>query len=132
MRHFYSLIVYLLTPVILLYFVVRGFRDSGWRQRWGERFGSGNAVGFTRGIVVHAASVGEVNAAVPLIRELLHRWPDAPLTVTCFTPTGSRRIQSLFGDSVNHVYLPLDLSLAVRRFLKQLNPRLLIIMETEI
>jgi 3-deoxy-D-manno-octulosonic-acid transferase len=132
MRIFYSLLTYVLTPVLLAYFVARGIRDRGWWKRWSERFGEFDATGRMQGIVVHAASVGEVNAAAPLIQSLQERWPDYPLTITCFTPTGSRRIRSLFGSSVHHVYAPIDLPGAVRRFLNHLEPRLLIIMETEI
>lgn len=132
MRFLYSTIAYLLTPVLLLHFGVRGLSDRDWWKRWSERFGSFHAPLNARGIVVHAASVGEVNAAAPLIRSIQLRWPDYPLTVTCFTPTGSARIRALFGDSVHHVYIPIDLPGATRRFLKDLDPRLIVVMETEI
>lgn len=132
MRHLYSLLLYLLTPALLIYFLVRGLSDRRWWSRWPERFGDFDATGRMRGIVIHAVSVGEVNAAAPLIRALRRRWPDLPLTVTCFTPTGSERIRALFGDSMHHVYAPIDLPGAVRRFFLTLKPRLLIVMETEI
>ena len=132
MRALYSILIYLLTPAMLLFFLFRGLKDRDWLKRWGERFGDFNATFSVRGIVVHAASVGEVNAAEPLIRAILKRWPDLPLTVTCFTPTGSQRIQSLFGEAVHHVYIPIDLHGSVWRFFKNLDPRLLIVMETEI
>lgn len=132
MRHLYSLFTYLLTPALLVYFTIRGTSDRGWLKRWSERFGEFDATGHMQGIVVHAASVGEVNAAAPLIRALKERWPDYPLTVTCFTATGSRRINAVFGDSVHHLYAPVDTPGSVRRFLNGLKPRLLVIMETEI
>ncbi len=132
MRLIYSLLVYLLTPALLGYFVVRGFRDRRWLQRWGERLGFFDAQQQKGGLVVHAASVGEVNAAAPLIEALIRQYPELPLTLTCFTPTGSARIESLFGGRVHHVYAPLDLPGAVRRFMNRLEPKLLVVMETEV
>lgn len=132
MRYVYSLLLYLLTPALLVYLLLRGVADRRWWSRWPERFGDFDATGRMRGIVVHAVSVGEVNAAAPLIRALQRRWPDQEVTVTCFTPTGSERIRALFGDSVLHVYAPIDLPGAVRHFFQALKPRLLIVMETEI
>jgi 3-deoxy-D-manno-octulosonic-acid transferase len=84
------------------------------------------------GIVLHAASVGEFNAAAPLVKALLKAHPDLPMTVTTLTPTGSERVKREFGDRAFHVYIPLDLPGATDRFLGRLQPRLLIIMETEI
>lgn len=128
----YSLATYLLMPVILLHFVLRGVRNPDYLKRWRERFARYRDPAPVGGIVIHAVSVGEVNAAAPLIRSLAERFPSLPMTVTCFTPTGSDRIRALFGDRVLHVYAPLDLAGVVRRFLRQLRPRLIVIMETEI
>lgn len=132
MRHVYSFVLYLLTPFVLGYFLFRGMSDRRWLARWMERFGDFDATGRMHGIVIHAASVGEVNAAAPLVRALLGRWPDLPITVTCFTPTGSERVNAVFGDSVYHVYAPLDLPGSVRRFFATLKPRILVVMETEL
>jgi 3-deoxy-D-manno-octulosonic-acid transferase len=76
--------------------------------------------------------VGEVNAASALIRELGRRYPEFPLCVTTLTPTGSDRVCALFANTVFHVYAPLDLPGAVKRFYDHVQPRMLIIMETEI
>ncbi len=83
-------------------------------------------------IWIHAVSVGEFNAATPLIRALMARYPERPFVVTTITPTGSDRVRSVFGDQVFHVYLPYDLPAAIRRFLGRINPALAVIMETEI
>jgi len=131
-RLFYSLALYLLTPLFFCYLLVRSWHERGYRQVWKQRLGFGGPGLRPQGIVVHAVSVGEVNAAEPLIRKLVERYPDLPLTVTCFTPTGSRRVRALFGDSVAQCYWPLDLPGAVRRFLHSSKPRLVIILETEI
>jgi len=132
MRKLYSLLIYLITPLVLLYLVFRGIRSSAYMKRWSERFAFFDAPENTGGIVVHAASMGEVNAASTLIRKLLQRYPQFPLCLTTLTPTGSDRVRTLFADTVFHVYAPLDLPGAVERFYDRVQPRLLIIMETEI
>lgn len=85
-----------------------------------------------RPLWIHAVSVGEVQAAAPLVRALLKKYPQRPLLVTTATPTGAQRVRALFGDSVRHAYLPYDLPGAVRRFLDRVQPSLAIVMEREI
>ena len=132
MHFFYSFLIILSTPFVLLYFAIRGLRDRAYLERWSERFGFISVDGKQGGIWVHAASVGEFNAASPLIRALLKTYPEIPLTVTTLTPTGSERVRRDLGDKVVHSYIPIDLPGSVRRFLKRLRPRLIIVMETEI
>jgi 3-deoxy-D-manno-octulosonic-acid transferase len=120
------------TPIFVLRLLARGVRYRDYHKRWRERFGFFEAPGFSGSLWVHAVSVGEVNAAEPLIKALRNDYPNAPLVVTTVTPTGSERVRQLFGDSVFHVYLPYDLPFAVTRFLRRVRPRLAIIVETEI
>ncbi len=124
--------MYLVTPLIVLRLLARGMRYGNYHQRWPERFGVFPAPGFRGSLWVHAVSVGEVNAAEPLVKALRAAYPNAPLVVTTVTPTGSARVHQLFGDNVFHVYLPYDLPFAVRRFLRRVRPRLALIVETEI
>lgn len=132
MRFFYSVLIVLLTPFALVYFALRGIRDREYVRRWRERFGSIEVHDKHNGIWVHAASVGEFNAASPLIRALLKAYPEIPLTVTTLTPTGSERVKRELGNKVSHGYIPIDMPFAAKRFLKRLRPRLIIVMETEI
>jgi len=132
MRWLYTLLIYLITPLVLLLLVIRGLRNRDWLKRWAQRFGWFDPPEKTGGIVVHAVSMGEVNAASTLVNALSQHLPEHPLCVTTFTPTGSDRVQSLFRNEVFHVYLPLDLPGAVKRFFDRVQPALLIIMETEI
>ena len=111
----------------------RGLRNRGYWKSWGERFGFGPAVaGCEQTIWIHAVSVGEVQAAAPLVNELFQRYPDNPLIVTTTTPTGKARSIQLFGDSVLHCYMPYDLPGAIKRFLHRVRPRMAIILETEL
>jgi len=132
MRILYSMLVAFSTPFVLLYFAVRGLRDRTYLERWGERFGFVQPGEKAGGILLHAASVGEYNAASPLIKALLKRYPDLPLIVTTQTPTGSERVSRDLGAKVFHAYIPLDLPAAVSRFLSRTKPQLIVVMETEI
>jgi 3-deoxy-D-manno-octulosonic-acid transferase len=133
LRFLYTLAMFLVTPVLVLRLLVRGLRSPPHHhRRWLERFGSFDAPGFSGSLWIHAVSVGEVNAAEPLVKALQRSYAHAPLVVSTVTPTGAARVQQLFGDSVFHVYLPYDLPFAVRRFMKRVRPRLAVIVETEI
>ena len=132
MRFLYSTLITLSTPFVLSYFAMRGLRDRNYLGRWNERFGFVADDHPKGGILVHAASVGEFNAAGPLIKSLLKTYPETPLIVTTLTPTGSERVSKDLGDKVFHSYIPMDTPGAVTRFLKRLQPRLIIVMETEI
>lgn len=132
MRALYTLAMFLLTPLILYRLLARGLRMPGYYSRWRERFGQFKAPGISDSLWVHAVSVGEVNAAAPLIEALRARYADTVLVVTTVTPTGSDRVRQLWGDQVFHVYLPYDLPGAVEGFLRRIRPRLAVVMETEI
>lgn len=133
LRWLYTCVMYAATPVILYRLFVRGLRLRSYLHRWAERFGYFKAPGFKRdSIWVHAVSVGELNAAIPLIIALRERYKDEPVVVTTVTPTGSDRLRQVFGDSIFHVYLPYDIPASVNRFLNRIRPRLAVVMETEI
>ncbi|MEP4145750.1 MAG: lipid IV(A) 3-deoxy-D-manno-octulosonic acid transferase [Halioglobus sp.] len=135
MRYLYSALFYLLLPFIVMRMLWRSRNAPAYRRRLAERFGffPGPPKGATgRVIWVHAVSVGETLAAAPLIENLLRNYPDDRLVVTTTTPTGSERVQALFGDRVFHVYCPWDMPGAVRRFLSRVRPDLLLVMETEL
>lgn len=110
-----------------------GSKNPAYRQRWKERFGflSWNKVDGPV-IWIHAVSVGEVNAASPIIHKLLEEYTGHLLLVTTVTPTGSITVEKHFGNTVRHCYLPYDLPSSVNNFLNIVQPALLITMETEI
>lgn len=84
------------------------------------------------GLVIHAASVGEVIALTPLIEKHLTAYPNCPLTVTTFTPTGSAQVIKKFGQRVQHCYLPIDNIVSTTLFLEALKPKAVVFMETEL
>lgn len=131
-RHLYTLLLHLALPLIALRLALRARKAPAYTRRVKERFSFALPPLKPGGIWVHAVSVGESIAAAPMIRALQARYPELPITVTCMTPTGSERIQALFGDSVQHCYLPYDLPWAAARFLHRVRPRLAVVMETEL
>lgn len=135
MRYLYSALFYLLLPLMLLRMLLRSRRAPAYRQRLKERFGIFQAPAALLDepvIWIHAVSVGETLAAVPLIESLLRDRPDYRLVVTTTTPTGSDQVRAHLGERVFHVYCPWDMPGAVGRFLNKTRPQLLLIMETEL
>ena len=133
-RTLYTLLFHLGLPLVAIRLWLRARKAPAYARRIGERFALNLPALQPGGIWVHAVSVGESIAAAPMIRELLKRYPQLPITVTCMTPTGSERIQALFANEprIQHCYLPYDLPWAAARFLKRVKPTLGVIMETEL
>ena len=109
----------------------RSRRSPAYLLHQGERFGEPPDNPVQHAIWVHAVSVGETRAAVPLVQALCRRFPDAPLLLTQMTPTGRATAESLFPDAQCR-YLPYDHPAWTAAFLAQHKPRFGIIMETEI
>jgi 3-deoxy-D-manno-octulosonic-acid transferase len=132
LRCAYIIFSYLLTPLILLHILYKGFGNRDYWKRNGERFGFYAGTVPEGAIWVHAVSVGEVQAAATLVRSLLKKYPARPLVLTTTTPTGSDRVRALFGDQVIHCYAPFDLAWPVKRFFSWCRPAITIILETEL
>ncbi|WP_310095384.1 lipid IV(A) 3-deoxy-D-manno-octulosonic acid transferase [Pseudoxanthomonas sacheonensis] len=132
LRGLYSAVLYVLTPVTVYHLVWRGFRFREYFQRWNERYASYGQPQRRIDVWLHAVSVGEVNAAVPVVDALRRAHPDLRWLVTTITPTGSERVRALWGEGVEHVYVPYDLPGAISRFLRHYRPRLALVMETEL
>ena len=115
MRFAYNALTYLLSPVYGLYWIFRGITNRDYWTGLGQRFGFGCPRLNDGCIWIHAVSVGEVQAAAPLVKALAKRFPEHQLLVTTVTPTGRARVKRLFGDSVAHCYLPFETPMAVNR-----------------
>ncbi|MEI8601635.1 lipid IV(A) 3-deoxy-D-manno-octulosonic acid transferase [Shewanella sp. PP-Sp27a-2] len=129
-RFLYSTILYLLSPLLIVYLAFRAIKSPDYRGRWGERFGLTRLK--STDLLIHSVSMGETLAAIPLIRLIMQSHPELSITVTTTSPTGSAQVRKAFGDSVQHCYLPFDLPWCVRRFLRQVSPKWCVIMETEL
>lgn len=131
MRLLYNLLTYLLLLPYAAYWLSRSIGNPAYRHKIGQRFGFGFPE-FDRCIWIHAVSVGEVVAAVPLIKALQRRFEGVPILVTTMTPTGAARVEATFGDGVSHSYLPYETPDAVARFFRSVRPEIALIVETEI
>lgn len=131
MRYLYSFLLYLAMPFIFFKLLWRSRKLPAYGKRWGERLGY---YPFTleSAIWIHAVSVGETIAAIPLVKALQKKYPEETILITNMTPTGQDRVRAAFGDTVKSVYLPYDLPGAIQRFLKSMQPKICIIMETEL
>jgi len=133
MRRLYTLFYTLWMPVILFHLLWRARSNREYLRYLPQRFGFGPPLPGAQPVLwLHAVSVGEVQAAVPLMRHLLDRYTHYSLLVTTTTPTGRDRVKQVMGERVEVRYLPYDLPSTLDRFLRQIKPDLLLIMETEL
>ncbi len=132
MRLIYSLVLYLITPLIWLRLLWRARKQPEYLRHLGERYGFYRQPVPQKLIWVHAVSVGETRAAQPLIDGLLVKWPDHRILLTGMTPTGRETGLQVYGDSVIQAYLPYDYPAAVNRFFGHFSPAFGVLMETEI
>lgn len=122
----------ILLPALPIALYIRGKKQSGYRQRIGERFGLTKAVNKKKSIVIHGASLGEITALKPIIEQCITEYPSHKIIVTSFTPAGSAKVTQFFGEGVHHTYLPFDIFPCVHLFIQRTQPELMIFMETEI
>ena len=120
------------TPLVLLRLAWRARRQRGYLEKLGERFGAYPRPRPGPYIWIHAVSVGETRAALPLVDEIRARKPLHNVLITHMTPTGRATSRELFGDRVERAWLPYDLGFAARRFFAHYRPELGIVLETEI
>ena len=137
-RWLYTVLFYALLPAILLRLLYRSIKSPAYRRRWAERFGVFSLNGAVDGAIwLHAVSVGETLAALPLAKALLQEYPQRLLVISTTTPTGSERVTSLFAreiadKKIHHVYAPYDLPFSLDNFFCRIKPQLAIVMETEL
>jgi 3-deoxy-D-manno-octulosonic-acid transferase len=132
MRAVYALLTYLLMPLYAMYWVIRGIVNRRYWDRFDQRLGFGFPRLPNGSLWVHAVSVGEVQASVPLVRQLQRRFPGREIVLTTVTPTGSAHARKVFGDEVHYSYIPFEAPYAVDNFFDAVNPTLALVMETEI
>ncbi|MCY4312942.1 MAG: lipid IV(A) 3-deoxy-D-manno-octulosonic acid transferase [Gammaproteobacteria bacterium] len=138
-RALYSVALYLLSPILCFRLLLRISRDRKYLDRLPQRFGFGLKIPrLVHGkadqprIWIHAVSVGEVNAAIPLVNRIREKFPEFMIVLTTMTPTGAGQASGCLGDRIIHCYLPYDYPVSVKRFLSHAKPMMAIFMETEI
>ncbi|MBI3772465.1 MAG: 3-deoxy-D-manno-octulosonic acid transferase [Gammaproteobacteria bacterium] len=127
----YRFIFTALSPLLAAHSIWQGLRSDNMRlskQRLGKQLPLRN----DHPLWLHMASVGEVNAARPLIDALRHHHPQLPLIVSTITASGAETCARRLPAGIGHFFLPLDFQSAVQHCLDHIQPRALIVLETEI
>jgi 3-deoxy-D-manno-octulosonic-acid transferase len=134
MRALYTALVYLALPFLPLRLWWRGRKEPGYREHIGERFGRyGGAPPARQPLLwIHAVSLGETRACVPLVEHAQRSFPAATILVTHMTATGRAAGRALFGERVVQAWLPYDTPRAMRAFLAHWKPAAGLLMETEL
>jgi len=120
----YLVVLVLLSPWILYRLLTAGRRDFALRFSWGLPEPLPSC------IWLHGSSAGEVAVLRPLVATLERDHPGVPLVISAFTATGLATARKLYSRH-RVLPLPVDLSFVVGRFLDRLNPRLLVVAESE-
>ncbi len=132
-RFIYNVLLATTVPIWCIYALISKRNNVRYRNRWREKFGRTTSPRHSdkKQIWVHANSVGEVNAAIPLIKRLLTQYPLYDLLLTTQTVTGAEFAHNIFGDRVRHQYCPFDIPQYIKRFFRHENPALALVIERE-
>jgi len=131
-RFVYQLLLLMAFPWVHLRLRWRARKEPAYGERIAERFGHVPSTIPRLPIWFHTVSAGETIAAAPLIEALTREFPQADFLVTTMTPTGSAQVAAKLSGSVAHCYAPYDFARSVRRFFERVEPRILVLMETEL
>ncbi len=118
-----------ISPVVLY----RLIRHGRYRTGWGQRFGKITRKNPEKKCIwLHAVSVGEVNAAKTLVKELENKFPDFEIVISTTTDTGFAQANALFGRDFQVFYFPLDVSWIMHRAFENIRPTICLLMELEV
>lgn len=132
LRLAYQLLLWIAVLPVLVFLAMRARRQGDAAGRWAERLGWVPQPKAPVAVWLHAASLGEVVAAKPLIDALVGRHGVQGIWITTMTTSGSQAVRRIWGDAIGHSYIPFDLERPLRRFLRRLCPQRCIVLETEI
>jgi len=120
------------TIIVFVLFVPQYLkRPKELRRKWTkEKLGS--LPDLPSSVWVHAVSVGEVNAAIQLLRRLRKKYPAMPIVLSTITDTGQKVALDKVPDGVRVVYMPFDIIWILERAIRRIRPKILIVMETEL
>ena len=126
----YNLILYLISPYLISRVIIEAIRRKSGISFIGQRLGLFSKKLFKKPIWIHASSVGETKAAISLYKSLSKKFPEENFLIT--TNTSSSRGIIPINKNLEHTYLPLDWLFTTRRFINLINPRICILIETEL
>ena len=130
-RFIYTFLLCLSLPIAILKLIAKERNNRFWKLKLKNQLGF---VAKTSGKIIwfHCVSVGEFNAARPLIDQLLEIYPEKRLVITTTTITGAEAVKNYYQDRVTHCFFPFDLPFIIGVFIKKINPVACILLETEI
>lgn len=137
MQYIYNIVALLLVVLALPVFVFRMFHESGFKERLRQSFGflpkeALEPVAKKDCIWLHAASVGEIVAASPIVKEFRRELPEYPILVSVVTASGYTMAKRIIKDADSIIYFPLDLPLLSASVVKKIMPRVFLPVETEL
>ena len=125
----YLLVAAAYSPVV----IYRAVRHKRYRTGWDQRFGKITRRSPTKKCIwLHAVSVGEVNAAKTIVKELKNKFGDFEIVISTTTDTGFARATSLFGENHQVFFFPFDFSWIMRRAFSNIRPAICLLMELEV
>ena len=130
----YNFLIKLILPLVVLRLFIKSLKNPDYRKNLGERFGI-IAKNENNPLWIHAVSVGEFLGIRPIVAEILKKYPDIYIHLSCTTPTGREQIVKFaknYPNRLSYSYFPYDCSGSVKRFFNNLNPSALVLMETEL
>ncbi len=128
----YNILSTLLLIVAIPYFILKRLTQRGYGKEWVQRLGFLPPISLKKPIWVHSASVGEVFCSIPLLRRIQRDFPQSQIVLTTMTRTGKETAKKFFSEADAIFYLPMDHPWVLKRFLKRIDPHLLLVAETEL
>ncbi|MBR3745956.1 MAG: tetraacyldisaccharide 4'-kinase, partial [Selenomonadaceae bacterium] len=137
MQIIYNLAAIVVVILIIPVFMIRSIRERGFVERIKQSFGfypkgALEPVAKKNCIWVHAASVGEIVATSPLIKEFRREFPKSPILVSVVTTAGYEMANRIIKDADSIIYFPLDLPFVSAHVFKKIFPRVFLDVETEL
>jgi len=137
MQVLYNLAAILVVIIIIPVFAIRSIREKGFVERIKQSLGffpkgALDPVAKKNCIWVHAASVGEIVATSPLIKEFRREFPKSPILVSVVTTSGYEMANRIIKDADSIIYFPLDLPFVAASVLRRIHPRIFLNVETEL
>ena len=130
-RFIYTLLLYFSLPIAIFKLIAKEQKSPLRKTKLKNQLGFVTKIS-SKVIWVHCVSVGEFNAARPIIDKLLVIYPEHRLVITTTTITGAEAVRNHYKDRVIHYFFPFDLPFIVGPFIKKINPVACILLETEI
>jgi 3-deoxy-D-manno-octulosonic-acid transferase len=137
MKYLYDILTIVLVLAAIPVFLFRLFREEGFGQRLRQSFGflpteALAPVANKQCIWLHAASVGEIVATSPIVKELRRELPEMPILISVVTASGYAMAKRIIPEADSIIFFPLDLPWLSRKVIARIKPRIFLPVETEL